>query len=173
MCARVFVYCTLQKVTIWRFFFFLPPPFSLTNFPLLNLWWDYPGQPRVWSVPHLITSATAPDLRRPSIPGWAGEGEHRRRGRLIRRSPNPAPVVKDYGRGTGVAEMYTHHNSPQGKVRLSGGYYLLLLCPLFIFRSHLIWRRNELAWINRRGWKYCRGYTSAVGTVNIKKENNI
>lgn len=44
--------------------------------------------------------------------------------------------------------MYTHRNSPQGKVRLSGGYYLLLLCPLFIFYTHLVWRRNILAAVN-------------------------
>lgn len=57
-------------------------------------------QPRGWLVPRLITSATISD--------WGShrsrlERERGDRGwwRLIRRRPNPAPVVRDYGQGAG------------------------------------------------------------------------
>lgn len=41
--------------------------------------------------------------------------------------------------------MYMRHNSPQGKVRLSRVYYLLLLCLLFISHLCLICWGNELS----------------------------
>lgn len=118
------------------------PHFFLNNFHLLNLWWDYPAGPKGLVGPTFNNQSCHFRPSQPSIQakeervGWWMDG----RGKLI-RVLNPASVVRDYGRGAGSLES-THYNSLQGKVKFSRDYYLVLVCPLFVFYHHDIWRRH-------------------------------